>query len=185
MGVTSWCDNAVLETVSGRLIDLERPDPRSISITDIAHALSMICRYNGHVPSFYTVAQHSVLVSRAVAPGWEREALMHDAAEAYVGDLTRPVKRALGPLNDHAVMEARVYDAVARRFGLRPLSGEVTLADLRVALAELRDLFVPPRTSPLLADGVVPIAQWVCAWPRELAQREFLDRFEELFGSLR
>lgn len=56
MGAMSWCDNAVLETVSGRLVDLESPNPRSIAIGDVAHALSMLCRYNGHVPHLYTVA---------------------------------------------------------------------------------------------------------------------------------
>lgn len=107
---------------------------------------------------------------------------MHDAPEAYVGDLTRPVKRALGPVSDFHAMEMRVYDAVAQRFGLRPLSAEVALADLRVAAAELRDLFVPSRASSLLSDGVVPYAERIYAWPRELAERAFLDRFEELFG---
>lgn len=90
-----------IETFSGRFVDTKQPDPESIILEDIAHALSNICRYGGHCGRFYSVAEHSVFVSRRLErKGYGKAmclaALHHDDAEAYLGDVPRPLKPLLG-----------------------------------------------------------------------------------------
>ena len=83
-------------TVSGKIIDLNHPTEDMIDIKDIAAALSKICRFGGQINQFYSVAQHCVLVA-AMAPAIiKKEALMHDAAEAYLLDIPKPLKHQLG-----------------------------------------------------------------------------------------
>lgn len=101
-----------IKTHSGVMFDPVNPDPSLIDIRDIAHALAMLCRANGHFRSFYSVGQHSINCMReAKARGWSRRlqlaCLLHDGSEAYLSDVTRPVKKELpkyleieGPLQD-------------------------------------------------------------------------------------
>src|ERR1700734_2059257 len=77
---------------SGAWFDFAAPHSSRFTIEDIAHGLANICRYSGQCNRFYSVAEHSVLVSE-IAVGFELEALMHDAAEAFLGDITRPLKQ--------------------------------------------------------------------------------------------
>lgn len=88
-------------TISGRSFDLKAPVPADIDIKDIGHALSNICRFAGHVKEFYSVAEHSVAVAawlrkQGFAPGVQMAGLLHDAHEAYTGDLPTPLKRLMG-----------------------------------------------------------------------------------------
>lgn len=111
-----------IETYSGTAVDVINLTPEMVNITDIGRSLSNICRYNGHIPSFYSVAEHSVRC------GWwvrieggsileQKAALMHDAAEAYVGDMVRPLKRhAVG--KTHQELEDAVTKVIAEKFGL-------------------------------------------------------------------
>lgn len=87
-------------TRSHIMFDPLDPDPRLIEITDIAHSLSMLCRANGHFKSFYSVGQHCINCAReAAARGYSRRVqlacLLHDASEAYLSDVTRPVKQEI------------------------------------------------------------------------------------------
>lgn len=79
-------------TYTGKVVDFERISAESICIDDIAHALSYSSRYNGMMRSFYSIAQHSILVSQRCDPEFALEGLLHDAAEAYVGDVVSPLK---------------------------------------------------------------------------------------------
>ncbi len=91
-------DNRVgnwIATHSGKRVYLEDPQPQDYCIEDIAHALSNTCRFTGHTPHHYSVAQHSILVSRVVPDGFKLAALLHDASEAYLGDISRPLKNLL------------------------------------------------------------------------------------------
>lgn len=89
-----------IKTFTGVMFDPLHPDPAKIDIRDIAHALSFLCRANGHFKSFYSVGQHCVNCAReAEARGYSRKVqlacLLHDASEAYLSDVTRPVKQEL------------------------------------------------------------------------------------------
>jgi 5'-deoxynucleotidase YfbR-like HD superfamily hydrolase len=140
-------------TVSGREVYPHAPDPSQIVIEDIAHALSLLCRYAGHTKEFYSVAQHSVLVSdllalnRDTAGRYALPGLLHDAAEAYLIDLPQPVKSLPGLNGAYSDYEAKMDRAVRRALlpHLWAPSGDeldfVKGADGVVARAEMRDLF--------------------------------------------
>ena len=125
-------------TASGRDVCIDRPSPDSIDIADIAHALSNICHWNGHTSRFFSVAEHSCLVALEVARrgGDALYGLLHDATEAYLGDVIRPLKRLLPEYRD---IEGRFYtEAIAPAFGLptewtAPADGQSGGIDILVA----------------------------------------------------
>lgn len=171
--MTHW-----IQTVSGRKFDLLCPRVADINIGDIAHALSLLCRFNGHVPRFYSVAQHSVIVSRLCEPRYALAGLLHDAPEAYIGDITRPLKDLLP---DVRLIEANIYRCIAERFGLEPdIPDAVHQADSAVLHAEAKQLIgydadnwcsrLPPAADIRIVEP----------WSPETAQREFLKRFDYL-----
>lgn len=106
---------ATVQTSSGRYIDLLDPKPADILIEDIAHALSNIARFNGHTHQFYSVAQHCVLCSGINPDKLALEKLLHDATEAYVGDMVTPIKN-LFP--GYRTMEDKIAGVIAQAFGL-------------------------------------------------------------------
>jgi len=168
-----------IATISGRVVDLAAPTPDMIDIEDIAHALSLLCRYNGHVEYHYSVAQHSCLVhdwiaERRFGPETCFVGLMHDATEAYVGDMATPLKAMMGA---YCIIEARIAKAIAGKVGLRyPKGATVSIAD-RVAYAwERRDVAHVPGIWDVPADIVLP-AQKIIPWPAAQAKAEFLERF--------
>src|SRR5207248_1661023 len=108
------------------------PRAEDICIEDIAHGLAMTCRYGGQCLRFYSVSEHSVLVSRLVAPEFAREALLHDASEAYIGDMIRPLKYQ-PEMAEFLRAESAIEHCVADRFGLR------TDAVARAAVKEFDD----------------------------------------------
>lgn len=173
-------------------------DPKSaeISILDIAHALSNQCRFAGHVQSFYSVAQHSVLVSehierlameRALHTGLSPRilalwGLLHDAPEAYLVDLPRPIKHCSTIGTEYRQVERRLMEVVCLRFGLpyaEPL--EVKAADDVLLMTEKRDLLGPsPQTWRECAE---PQAEKIVPWVPVAAERAFLARFNLLMGN--
>ncbi len=118
-----------IKTISGDYFPLTAPETYQFKIGDIAHSLSMICRYTGHCLYHYSVAQHSLLVSYMVPAHLAMEALLHDAAEAYLGDVASPLKSLLP---EYKVIEKRVERAICRQMHLGyPLHNAVHLADKR------------------------------------------------------
>lgn len=113
--------SGVIETFTGESFNVYMPSVEMVHLDDIAQSLSLICRYNGHIPSFYSVAEHSVRVSMwlyfHLYPLEDQLAgLMHDAAEAYVGDMVRPLKRH-GELGFyHQELELGVSATIADKF---------------------------------------------------------------------
>ncbi len=130
--------NSTILTHSGIEFDLCKPDPDLIEIEDIAHALSNLCRFTGHTKHFYSVAQHSYLCATLVPQEHQLEALLHDAAEAYIGDVSSPLK-ALLP--GYQMIEFNLEQAIRKRFELPPKkSAWVKEADLMMLAAEKAQL---------------------------------------------
>lgn len=137
------------------------PRPEDVCIEDIAHHLSLICRFGGATPTLYSVAQHSVIVSAILdtpeAPVdrvlW---GLLHDAAEAYVGDMVWPMKRA-PELAAFSAIEERVMHVIAQHFGLSwPEPREVKQADLIALATEKRDVRSPRRRRCVVCGVGIP-----------------------------
>lgn len=104
-----------ITTMSGKFFDILKPEEHNFEIEEIATALSNLCRYTGHVNTFYSVAEHSVLVSRIVPERYALAGLLHDASEAYLGDVSSPLKKLLP---EYKAIENRVQQAIATSFGL-------------------------------------------------------------------
>jgi hypothetical protein len=167
-----------MQTFTGRAFYPMAPYPQDVDPIDIAHALSLICRYGGHVKVFYSVAEHCVLMSYAVAPENALWALLHDATEAYVGDMIRPLKRMMPA---YRAAEDRLADVIADRFGIpRICPDEVKRADLRILHDERDVLMVDPPQSWGSLDGLTPLGVDVMGWAPEYAERQYLDRLREL-----
>lgn len=112
------CLNNTIKTYAGHYFDLVNPTPESVDIVSIANALSKVCRFGGHTPKFYSVAEHLLhCVDVASQHGIEGKALqaviLHDAAEAYIGDVVKPLKVLLP---EFAVIEARIEAVIGQRF---------------------------------------------------------------------
>ncbi len=167
-------------TAAGRYFDFTRPHECEIGIEEIAHALSHICRFTGHVATFYSVAQHSVLVSRIVPPQDALAGLLHDAAEAFIGDVSRPLK-ALLP--DYKAIEDRVEAAVLGAFGLPlKLPPSVKRADLIALATERRDLMPWHQSRWECLDGLRALDESIVPMGPVEAREAFLRRFNELAG---
>ncbi len=115
-----------ITTITGKHFDPVNPDERLIDIYDIAHSLSLICRANGHIKHFYSVAQHSLACAKeAETRGYSREVvlgcLLHDASEAYLSDVTRPIKKDLPFYLD---VEERLQNLIWTHFLGRDISRE-------------------------------------------------------------
>lgn len=103
-------------TNSGKKFSLLEVSQKNIDILDIGHSLGMLCRFNGHCDQFYSVAQHSVFVSHIIEPEFAFEGLMHDAAEAYLGDMIRPLKQIVR--GEYMALETVVMREICKKFGL-------------------------------------------------------------------
>lgn len=178
-------DKGWIPTFSGRRFWPLDPDPDDLNIRDIAHALSNCCRFAGHCKTFYSVADHSVMVSEIVSPGMALIGLLHDATEAYLGDMVRPVKRSLG---DYQQAEDKLWQCVAEHYCLpQVLPHEVKVAD-NVALAtERRDLVVKPYDHEwsLLPNNLQPLPGRIEAAQPWESERDFLNRYRRLVSCAR
>lgn len=167
-------------THSGYYFDFSKPENSHIDINTIAHALSHICRFTGHVDLFYSVAQHSVLVSYLVPSEHALEGLLHDAPEAYIGDVATPLKSML---SDYKTIECKVEAAVMNHFNLpTAMHPSVKQGDLRALATEKRDL-MPKAVDGLpweCLEGVEPHPTRVVPLSPHEAKVLFLDRYYEL-----
>lgn len=173
--------NTWIQTWAGVEFPVLNPKPEHVWITDISHALSNICRFGGHVNKFYSVAQHSIIVSENVPAEFAFEGLMHDATEAYIGDLVRPLKHC-GLLDDFHEIEAVVWGAIAEKFSLlKELPSCIHEADARVLMTEKRDLKSKRTGGTPWAVKAEPYDFTIHALPPEEAERRFAARFNKLW----
>lgn len=178
------CNDGLFNAASGKKISLSAPTISMIDIKDIAAALSKICRFGGQVNTFYCVAQHSVVVAAMAPPQFKRQALLHDAAEAYLGDVIKPLKVMLGAT--YAEMEDRFEGTIAQAFSL-DWSGDcypaVKEADLRALELEheaLQKGNMGPLIMELRKHGLLITDQW--AWDHQTARMFFMAAFHDYFN---
>lgn len=167
-----------MQTFTGRRYHPADPHYSDFDIEDIAQGLSNCCRYAGQCNRFYSVAEHSVHVSRVVPAEHALQALLHDATEAYIGDVTRPLK---SELSQYKEIEVRTWREIALCFTVNvELDASVKYADNAVLLAERAVLFdhdVGAWNIP--AD---PADVKIKCWGPKKARRKFLERFAELWS---
>ncbi|MHA1190447.1 MAG: hydrolase [Alphaproteobacteria bacterium] len=187
--------------VSGRRLDLLEPAPLDVEITDIAHGLARVARWNGQTSGehAFSVAQHCLLVEalfarlRPSASSPDRlAALLHDGAEYVIGDMISPFKAVIG--SGYKDVEARILGAIHLRFGLPQslplrLASQIKKADSIAAFheatalagfspAEAKRYFGTPKADDLAADPA--IADLLDPKPAAIVERQFLDRFNSL-----
>ena len=175
----------VLDTFSGRKLNLSEPAADQIAVEDIASALSKICRFGAQAGHFYSVAQHAMLVSDLVIRGGRPElalpALHHDSHEAYLGDIPTPVKRKLrlnDRTSDYKNLEGAIDIAIGLRFGYgwindRDELAAIKRADLQALLAE---------AGVLIHDAGEGIRQTLAAEGTDVAALQPLPRIEALLA---
>lgn len=164
-------------THNKQIYDLESPDYIAVLLADVAHALSNLCRFTGHSREFYSVAEHSVRVfqllrDRGHTITLQRAGLMHDAHEAYIGDMSTPLKQVLG-IRD---FEDRHKKAIHKRFQIAQDHSSVVCEADRVLLStEFRDLlgYSDPALPRPLREKIVP-------WSREFAKSKFLESCDQM-----
>ena len=180
--------------LSGRRLDLLDPSPLDIEMSDIAHGLARVARWNGQTTGehAFSVAQHCLVVEDIVTrlqpgldPRWRLAALLHDAPEYVIGDMISPFKAALGL--DYKVFEARLEHAIHIRFGLPPHLPEaiktlIKKADRGSAFLEATQLagFAPEEAVILFGPPTRGPVMDVTPWPTPLAEARYLERCQGL-----
>lgn len=161
---------------SGRYFDFL--EPRALTLGEVAHALGNLSRFTGHCREFYSVAQHSVLVSYIVPPELALWGLMHDAVEAVVGDMSSPLKR-LFP--EYKALEKRCEAVILAGFGLHgEVPPEVKRADLVALRTEQRDLMHKDGGLWTSLDGIEPVPAKILPLFPNSSRMLFIKRFEQL-----
>jgi uncharacterized protein len=158
-----------IRTFSGIYVNVFEPLPEKIFIEDIAHSLSQQCRFGGHLPSFYSVAQHSVICSQLVEYPYKLQALLHDASEAYLLDFPSPIKQRI---SQYKKIEKKLMLVIAKKFGFKyPLQEPVKQIDKDMLHFEWEHLMLQKPTKDNL--------EFTC-WSCEMAKRRFLETYDML-----
>ncbi|RYM48030.1 HD family hydrolase [Serratia proteamaculans] len=166
-------------TFTGKRFDYAAPSVDDICIEDIAQALSHECRFNGHIPEFYSVAQHCVIASQIVPPEYALEALLHDAHEAYCKDIPSPLKHLIP---DYRGIENNIDFVIRYKFNLPAKnSPAVKHADLVMLATERRDLDIDDGTPWPMLEGITPSEDFLVSPVNPVQARTmFLQRFHQL-----
>lgn len=174
---------SVIKTYTGVLIDPLKPEADLIRIEDIAHALSMLCRANGHFKTFYSVAQHSInCMKEAAARGYSKRlqlaCLLHDGSEAYLADITRPVKSELPKYKE---IEEPLQALIWNKWIIDPLT-----AQEEAQVFEIDDAILAHEFIELMDTQIVDPLPEIFSKPQytfmgfEETEGEFLNLFCEL-----
>jgi len=175
-------------TFKGHLIDLTMsPGTWTLDADDISNALSKICRWGGQLGEFYSVAQHSVLMCReAEGLDLKRACLLHDATEAYLGDVISPIKQAMlaSGASFYKDLEDRLHRALEDRYGLKNSAltcSEVQHLDRRMLHTEAREITgYPGRDAKWLLWLPPPFDMRIVSWDHARARREFCEAWQEV-----
>lgn len=170
-------------TCSKKMFDPVHPNAALIDINDIAHALSMLCRANGHFHTFHSVGQHSINCAReAMARGYSRRVqlacLLHDASEAYLSDVTRPVK---AELPKYLEIEKPLQDCIWSKFLDQPLCPTEY-----AQVFEIDDAILAHEFINLMGESIFEVVPVLSSQPEfsftgfEKCREEFLALFKEL-----
>lgn len=171
-----------IPTYSGCIIDFLEPDPVQINILDIARGLSAKCRWSGQTERHYSVAEHSVWVSMLVDPSIAFYALLHDAAEAYISDIPKPLKNLLTGIEE---IERGLLSAIWTAFAVKP-PGEnvwkkIKEVDLRLMITERNQLIRSVSRAWPETQGVSPYMLELLCHDRDVAFTQFLNQFEQTY----
>lgn len=164
-----WAGPGIIRTVSGIYVDVINPKPEQIEIEDIAHALSNQCRFGGHLPKFYSVAQHSYRCAQiAHRQGMPEEmllaALMHDASEAYLLDIPAPIKPFL---TGYKEIEDRLMKVISKKFGFTwPLHPDLHQIDIQALNEEWDNIMLCGKDPKIFI------------WTRDVASSMFIQSFK-------
>lgn len=165
-------------TFTGKYFNFLNPEPEMICIEDIAHGLSNLCRFNGQCRQFYSVAEHSVNVSELVNRRIALEALLHDAAESYIGDMTRPLKQLLP---EYKEIEKKIEAVIRQRFNLSDFesSKAIKYADVQMLLVEQQQIMPYHDDMWGCLEGVTfpSKAIRIKGYSPETAKQIFMNRF--------
>lgn len=169
-----------IQTFSGKAFYPLDPQEDDIDIRDIAHALAYTCRFAGHVTRFYSVAEHSVYVACYCSPQNAMCGLLHDASEAYIADIPRPIKPYLA---NYAAIEDHLMTAIAAKFDLSwPMPSEVKEIDGRILSNEKAALLGPaPQPWTLYGDPLPDLA--ISGWTPAEAEIAFLMAYNAFGGN--
>ena len=171
-----------VSTFSGNRFYPLRPHIDQVAIEDIAHGLAYQCRFNGQTKTFYSIAQHSLIVASLVPPPLRLAALLHDAAEAYLGDMVKPLKVLLP---EFAALEDKVTAIIAATYGIDFSDyAPIKRADLVALATEKRDLMPHSAERWAYLDGIAPLPGIIVAMDPGEAKLCFLQRFHELTGDV-
>lgn len=169
-----------LQTHAGKTFFFGDIQPEDICIEDIAHALSNYCRFAGHCDEFYSVAQHCCFVAdllRDCGRECQLAGLLHDSTEAYLGDVTRPLKRMLP---EYQAIELKLEEILQLKFGVNWLNDpRVKIADNIALMTEARDLLGEKPQSWGYA-GVEPSPIRITAWAPRVAKQRFTEYYNRL-----
>lgn len=159
---TLYNEDPVIRTCSGIFFNAFAPTEEMVCIEDIAHALSHQCRFGGHLPEFYSVAQHCCLAAMLVSDEHKLAALMHDASEAYLLDVPRPIKNKLA---NYKEIENDIMNVIAKKYGFEwPVHYEVKKADELMLQKEWDEIMISEKIT-------------TDCWYPEKAKQKFIAQF--------
>jgi 5'-deoxynucleotidase YfbR-like HD superfamily hydrolase len=175
-------DSSWIATYTGGQFWPLEPREEDVKIVDIAHALSLVCRWSGHIKTHYSVAQHSVHVSENVPAEIRLDALLHDASEAYIADLARPIKHAPGLGEIYLQVEKGIQDTINQKYGICTSYPEIKKADNLLLMTEKRDL-MNGDWKELCTEGMLEdLEENIVPWSVGMAEYYFLEKFKEYGG---
>jgi len=166
------------QTFTGKQFWTLDPKKEEIDIKDIAHSLAFQCRFNGHCEKFYSIAQHSILVSKIVPKKFALAGLLHDASETYTGNIVRPLKTFIVNFKE---IELEVEKTIFEKFNVKEIDHiEIKKADNIALVTEMRDLMKEPPEK-WNEDGLFETcSEKIIPLNPEEAEKEFLKEFEKL-----